>query len=137
MVGYAPTNPNPRQLRVISTARTADAINEAAKQGLRPLVKPVVPGSDVKSMFAVYQHRKTGEIYVSGDVRGHPGEEYELAVDYRSYYPYSFAEPFAAYLIPDDLRAGEEVWLEDLIEDVVGVWGNQGYQPRLAAAEAS
>ncbi len=31
---------------------------------------------------------------------------------------------------------GEEVWLEDLIEDVVAVWGNQGYQPRLPACAA-
>lgn len=31
---------------------------------------------------------------------------------------------------------GEEVWLEDLIEDLVAVWGNQGYHPRLPAAPA-
>jgi hypothetical protein len=38
--------------------------------------------------------------------------------------------------LPSDLAVGEEVWLEDLIEDLVAVWGNQGYHPRLATAPA-
>lgn len=53
-----------------------------------------------------------------------------------AYYPYNFPNPFAAYLVPPDIAVGEQVWLEDLIEDVVAVWGNQGYRPRLDAAAA-
>ncbi len=57
-------------------------------------------------------------------------------MDFTWYYPYHFPNPFAAYLLPPDLKRGEEVWLEDLIEDIVGSWWNQGDTTRLAAAAA-
>lgn len=129
-------NPNPKNLRVIKTARTEAQINYAAREGFWPLVKPVKPGKQIHFMVAVYQHKKTGEIILSGDFRWPPGEPYRQVVPYTDYYPYHFPSPFAAYLIPPDLKKGESVWLEDLIEDLVAVWGNQGYQPRLASAEA-
>jgi hypothetical protein len=113
---------NPTNLRVVKTARTADAINTAAKAGLRPLVKAVSPSSDIHSMVAVYQHPKTGEIKVSGDVRWEPKEGFESVLPHRTYYPYHFPEAFAAYLLPPDLKDGEPVWLEDVIEDIVAVW---------------
>jgi hypothetical protein len=127
---------NPTNLRVVKTARTADAINTAAKAGLRPLVKAVSPSSDIHSMVAVYQHPKTGEIKVSGDVRWEPKEGFESVLPHRTYYPYHFPEAFAAYLLPPDLKDGEPVWLEDVIEDIVAVWGNQFNNPRLEACEA-
>ena len=45
-------------------------------------------------------------------------------------------EPFAAYLIPRDLKAGERVFVEDLIEDFVGGEWNQGDVLRLDSCEA-
>lgn len=128
---------NPRGLRVIKTARTLKKINEAAKEGFRPFLKPVEPGEEIHDMVAVFQHRETGEIVLSRDCRGGEGPEYECVIPYRNYYPYHFPAPFAAYLIPSDLQTGETVWLEDVIEDMVAVWGNQGYQPRLKWSEAS
>ena len=125
----------PGDRRVIKTARTVEDINSAARLGLRPLVKPVKPSRDIHGMVAVFQDPETGEIQLSGDSRG--GGRGEMVIDYTLYYPYHFPNPFAAYLIPRDLAVGEEVWLEDLIEDVVAVWGNQGHQPRLAAAPAT
>jgi hypothetical protein len=98
------------------------------------LVKAVRPSKQIHSRFAVFQDPKTGEIAVSGDFRRRPEGVEVIGYTYR--YPYHFENPFAAYLLPHDLMAGEEVWLEDLIEDVVAVWGNQGYQPRLAEAPA-
>src|SRR3954469_15830430 len=62
----------PRGMRVIATARTVHAINYAAKEGFRPLVKQLVPSKKIHSMYAVYQHEETGEIIVSGDVRWPP-----------------------------------------------------------------
>ena len=124
----------PGSRRVIKTARTLEDINSAAHRGFRPLVKPVKPSSDIHSMVAVFQDPETGEIELSGDVRC--GGRGEMVINYTLYYPYHFPNPFAAYLLPRDLAAGEEVWLEDLIEDVVAVWGNQGYHPRLPAAPA-
>jgi hypothetical protein len=128
---------NPEGLRVIQTARTEKAFNAAAKEGYRPLVKPVVPSEDICHMVAVFQDKVTGEIQLSGDFRYSPKESQEVVVNYRSYYPYNFPSPFAAYLIPPDLNIGDRVWLDDLIEDVVAVWGNQGYQPRLKHCAAT
>jgi hypothetical protein len=124
----------PGNRRVVKTARTVDDINSAARKGLRPLVKRVQPSSEIHRMVAVFQDPTTGEIELSGDTRG--WGRGEMVVDYTLYYPYHFPNPFAAYLVPQDLAVGEEVWLEDLIEDVVAVWGNQGYHPRLPAAPA-
>lgn len=128
---------NPDGLRLVNTARTLAAINAAAREGFRPLLKAVEPSAQVQNMVAVYQHRKTGEIELSSDCRWVPGEEYECVLPHRTYYPYHFPEPFAAYLIPPDLAVGERVWLTDVIEDIVAVWGNQGWQPRLEACEAT
>jgi hypothetical protein len=127
---------NPKSLRVIKTARTLRSINAAAKEGLWPLLKPVDPSPDIGEMVAVFQHRETGEIHLSGDMRVEYGPEYEMVLPYRGYYPYKFPELYAAYLIPSDLSEGEHVWLEDIIEDIVAVYGNQGWQPRLESGEA-
>jgi hypothetical protein len=127
---------NPHHLRVVKTARTAEAINAAAQEGFRPLVKAVKPSRKIHNWIAVYQHRKTGEIEVCGDCRWLPGEDYDLVIPFHYYYPYHFPEPFAAYLLPADLVDGERVWLEDIIEDIVAVYGNQGWCPRLEACEA-
>ena len=132
------TNASPKDApgtrRIIKTARTEDEINEAARHGLRPLVQPVKPGTDIHACVAVFQNPETGEIQTTGDGRWPP--KGNRVMDFTSYYPYHFPNPFAAYLLPKDLAVGEEVWLEDLIEDVVAAWGNQGYNPRLPAAAA-
>lgn len=127
---------NPNDLRVIKTARTKDTINAAAKEGFRPLIKAVEPGKEISHMVGVFQSKSTGKIELSGDCRRRPREDYELVLPYKRYYPYKFPNPFAAYLVPPDLEEGERVWLEDIIEDIVAVYGNQGYCPRLEACEA-
>ncbi|WP_141480843.1 hypothetical protein [Marilutibacter maris] len=118
---------------VIRTARTKRAINAAVDEGFFPLIKAVQPSPDVHFMVGVDQDPLTGKIELLGDIRGY-GQN--MVMEFRDYYPYNFPNPFAAYLIPDDLVPGEAVWLEDLIEDIVAVWGNQGYHPRLACAPA-
>lgn len=126
---------NPENLRVIKTARTELAINAAAKKGLRPLVKLVKPSSKVQAKVGVFQDPKTGEIHVTSDYRS-AGRRDTMVIDWTYYYQYHFPNPFAAYLLPQDIAIGEEVWLEDLIEDVVAQWGSQGHNPRLPAAPA-
>jgi hypothetical protein len=120
--------------RTIKTGRTVDAINEAARNGFRPLVKPVTPGKHIHNMVGVFQDPASGQIAAIADSRGR--SEGLLVIPWTHYYPYSFPNPFAAYLLPSDLGIWEEVWLEDLIEDLVAVWGNQGDHPRLPAAGA-
>lgn len=118
---------------VIRTARTERAINAAVDEGYFPLIKAVEPSPDVHFMVGVDQDPVSGKIELLGDIRAY-GEN--MVMEFRNYYPYNFPEPFAAYLIPNDLVPGQTVWLNDLIEDVVAVWGNQGYRPRLACAPA-
>jgi hypothetical protein len=135
-----PTEPKdaPGNRRIIKTGRTLEIINQAAQQGYRPLVKPVQPSPDVHYQVAVFQDPENGTIAISADVRQrYRGSiQGEMVMEYILYYPYHFPSPFAAYLVPQDLAIGEEVWLEDVIEDLVAVWGNQGYHPRLQAAPA-
>jgi len=123
--------------RVIRTARTEQAINEAAREGYRPLIKRVAPDLAIRSKFAVYQHRTTGEVLVCGDYRATPSaDEYDEVIGWTDYYPYAFPEPFAAYLIPGDIAVGERVLVEDVIEDLIGATWNQGDVYRLESSEA-
>jgi hypothetical protein len=133
---FGQTDNNPNGLRVIKTARTMDAINVAATEGFRPLLMAVEPCKNIHNMVAVYQHRETGKITLSGDCRWEPSDDFECVIPFRRYYPYSFPEPYAAYLVPPGLEKGERVWLEDIIEDIVAVFGNQGWHPRLESCEA-
>jgi hypothetical protein len=123
--------------RTIKTARDKASINSAAQAGFFPLVKRVVPSPEISSKFAVIQNRRTGEIEVSGDYRWIGDREgQEVVIDFTRYYPHSFPSPFAAYLIPPDLVVGERVFLEDLIEDVVGSSWIQGDTYRLKSCFA-
>ncbi|HEL5321092.1 TPA: hypothetical protein UOJ11_000736 [Stenotrophomonas maltophilia] len=118
---------------MIRTARTERTINAAVDEGFFPLIKAVEPSPDVHFMIGVDQDPLFGKIRLVGDMRG-CGDN--MVMEFRDYYPYKFPNPFAAYLIPHGLEPGATVWLEDLIEDVVAVWGNQGYHPRLACGPA-
>jgi len=126
----------PPGLRVIKTARTEAAINAAARAGFKPLLKRVLQSEEIRSKFAIYQNQKTGEIDVVGDYRAIPKEGYREAISWTGYYPYSFPSPFAAYLIPNDIRSEERLWVEDVIEDFVGMSWNQGGASRLNSCEA-
>ena len=126
-------------LRVIKTARDKSSINRAAKNGYIPLLRKVEPYTKIRSKYAVVQNKKTGEINVIGDFRARfygDGDDFEMVIDWTDYYPHNFTSPFAAYLIPKDIKKGERVLLEDLIEDYVGASWNQGDTYRLESCEA-
>jgi hypothetical protein len=133
-------NKNMDNIRIVKTARDKKSINEAASKGLLPLLKKVVPSSEIRSKYAVMQNKKTGEIMVIGDYRifheleGNP--VLVTVIDWTEYYPHNFASPFAAYLIPKDIQIGERVFIEDLIEDYVGASWNQGDTFRLESCDA-
>ena len=131
---------NMRFFRVIETARNKDSINEAVKNGFRVIIKKVEPSSQIRSKYSVVQHKKTGEIEVFKDT--HDRLDFDTFLDYKTiidwtfYYPYNFESPFAAYLIPPDLKKGERVFVEDLIDDIVESIWNQGDAYRLDCCEA-
>lgn len=121
-------------LRIIKTARDKDEINSAANNGLFPLVKVVKPNPEISSKFAIRQDKNNGTIEVLGDYR--EGDGSDCVIGWTSYYPYNFKSPFAAYLIPWDIKIGERVILEDLIEDIIESRWNQGSAWRLDSCEA-
>lgn len=128
---------NPQRLRVIETARTKKAINQGVEAGFRPLVRPVKPSPDIHSRFCVWQHRETGKVQVVNDLyRGDFNESWKQVIGWTDYYPHAFPEPFAAYLIPPDIRPGERVWVKDLIEDFIGTRGGPDGNLRLESCEA-
>jgi len=133
-------NKNLKELRVIKTARDKDSINEAAKNGLKPLIKKVEPSDKISSKYSVIQNKKTGEIEIIADVRhvnrSKNNTEFVTVIDWTFYYPHNFKSPFAAYLIPKDIVIGERVFVEDLIEDYIGASWNQGDTYRLESCEA-
>jgi hypothetical protein len=131
---------NQNDLIVIKTARNKESINEAALNGYRLIIKKVEPSSRIRSKYSVVQHIETGEIEVIGDLRVRLDYDhdpnFETIIDWTLYYPYNFESPYAAYLIPPDLKYGQRVMVEDIIEDIVaGIW-NQGDAYRLESCEA-
>jgi hypothetical protein len=133
-------NKTSQELRIIKTARDKDSINIAAKSGLKPLIKKVEPSDKISSKYSVVQNKNTGEIEIIGDYRRRfnsaDNNNFEKVIDWTFYYPHSFKSPFAAYLIPKDIKIGERVFIEDLIEDYIGASWNQGDTYRLESCEA-
>ena len=131
-------NNNSSGLRVIKTARDKDSINRAAKKGLRPLIRKVEPSAEIRSKYSVIQNKITGEIEIIGDYRieSDYNKKFETVIEWTYYYPHTFKSPFAAYLIPKDIKISERVFIEDLIEDFVGASWNQGDTYRLESCEA-
>ena len=119
-----------KELRVIKTARCIEDINKAVDMGFTPLVKKLKPLKKLFNTVGVFRNKKTNKIeeaedYVVyqqyGGVISYKDEnEWELVVPFYKYYPYKFDNDYAAYLIPHDIKKGEKVILEDLIEDYYG-----------------
>ncbi len=124
-------------LRNIKTLRTRKEIKDAINSGYKILKQQVKPSKAIRVTDLHIKDKQTGKIIIK------PYNYHALPGDYdrykvlkkRTYYPYDFPSKVAAYLLPDDLKVGERVVLEDLIEDIVGeshAWGTY----RLASAEA-
>ncbi len=123
-------------LRVIKTARNLEAMNNSIKKGFKLVVKEVEQTDKFKSKYKLAQYKKTNEIMQFGDYRASNDRDYNTLIDWTSYNPAVFENPYAAYIIPKDLKKGERVLLEDLIEHYVsGTW-NQGDVFRLSRSEA-
>ena len=120
---YYAVTPN---MRIIKTARTAQAIQLAVDQGYWPVPKVVVAsGGKIGSFMQVWQHRQTGKLSIQTDVRytGIEGDyrEWALVIENHIFDDSShFPEPIAAYIVPRDIQVGERVFLEDVIENFKG-----------------
>lgn len=131
---------NPKEYRVIKTARSLKAINKAVKKGFNPILKRVEPSKEIQSKYTLFQSTETNKIELVVDARAvhrlEKNPNYIKVIDTTFYYPYNFKSPFAAYLVPPDLKEGEVVYLEDLIEDLIGFKWNQRVTHRLSSCEA-
>ena len=124
-------------MRLIKTARTLDEINLAIEYGYEALMMKVISSEKIRVMYSLEQNLETGEIKLlqdSWEIYTHRDNTKRL-IDKMYYYPYQFPSPFAAYLIPSDLKVGERVILDDLIEDIVGA-NHKMHTYRLDSAEA-
>jgi hypothetical protein len=107
------------------------AINIGAKDGYWPLIKPVKQSDEIGQKIMVMQS-ENGAIELSADFRnGFPSKDMTFW-----YNPYQSPFPFAAYLIPSNLKKGSRVFIPDLIEDLVGRGWNQGDAYRKTSAYA-
>jgi hypothetical protein len=132
-----------KRTRRVHTARTLTQMNAAAKQGLRVVIKKV-PGLEL-SLFhekvSVWQNTETGEVLdeagywwwreaQSADTEG----PWRNVLRLNRVYSYRWPLPFAAYLVPKDLRPNTRVLLTDPIEDIVGWDYNGTWRARMVPA---
>ncbi len=138
-MAFGDENINSKGLRIIKTGRDIDSINKAAKNGLKPIVKKIEPSDEIRSNYSVVQNKTTGEIEIimdhRSDIYSGANKEFERVIEWTHFYPHYSEPPFAAYLIPKDIKIGERVFIEDLIEDYIGAsWQDNTY--RLESCEA-
>ena len=102
-------------LRVIKTIRGERAIKAAKDMGLKLLELRAEVNDEFKVKYKKLQHRKTGEIITIGDFRADGGSEWKTLVNWTSKNPSKFFSPYAAYIVPKDLKSGERVLINDII----------------------
>ena len=126
-------------LRVIKTIRGETAIKAAKAKGLKLLELKAEVSDEFKVKYKKLQHRKTGKIITIGDFREdnfYSNLGYKTLVDWTSKNPSKFFSPYAAYIVPKDLKSGERVLINDVITNHVSGRWNQGDVYRLSKSEA-
>jgi len=126
-------------LKVIRTIRGETAIKLAKHMGLKLLELRAEVSDEFKIKYKKIKHRITGEIITIGDFRADSrySWKYKTLVDWTSKNPSKFFSPYAAYVIPKDLKKGERVLINDLITNHVSGRWNQGDVYRLSKSEAT
>ena len=124
-------------LRVIKTIRGETAIKAAKAKGLKLLELKAEVSDEFKVKYKKLQHRKTGEIITIGDFREGHGWEWKTLVNWTYKNPSKFFSSYAAYVIPNDLKKGEHVLINDVITNHVSGRWNQGDVYRLSKSEAT
>jgi len=123
-------------LRLIRTIRGETAINAAKEMGLKLIELRAEVSDEFKVKYKKLQHRKTGDIITIGDFRAGHGWEWKTLVNWTYRNPSKFFSPFAAYIVPKDLKSGERVLINDVITNHVSGRWNQGDVYRLSKSEA-
>lgn len=129
---------NFRKLPVVRTARGLAEINFAAVNGFKLIFRQVpLPGEAIE-LLALSHNQDTGKFFTMNDQRVTYWPEEDdpdvpkttVVLPFFHYPVIEQTNPLAAYVIPPDLEPGTDVFLEDLIEDLIRD-GTQGTQERL------
>jgi hypothetical protein len=107
-----------KKLRIIKTLRGQESIDEAIANGARLIIKKVAPFQGRKSKSAILRDRSKGEEFRAVDFRDI--RIYSDNIDVVKNWTYEPCEhdftDVAAYVIPHDIKEGEIVLVEDLIQ---------------------
>ena len=126
-------------LRVIRTIRGETAIKAAKEMGLKLIELRAEVSDEFKVKYKKVKDKLTGKIVILGDFREDHyfrKSRYKTLVDWTSRNPSKFFSPFAAYIVPKDLKSGERVLINDVITNHVSGRWNQGDVYRLSKSEA-
>lgn len=126
-------------LRVIRTIRGETTINAAKEMGLKLIELRSEVSDEFNIKYKKVKDKLTGKIVTLGDFREDHyfrKSRYKTIVDWTSRNPSKFFSPFAAYIVPKDLKSGERVLINDVITNHVSGRWNQGDVYRLSKSEA-
>jgi hypothetical protein len=127
-------------LRVIKTIRGARAIKAAKEMGLKLIELRAEVSDQFKVKYKKMKDKLTGKIITLGDFREDHyfrKSRYKTLVAWTSRNPSKFFSPYAAYIVPKDLKSGERVLINDVITNHVSGRWNQGDVYRLSKSEAT
>ena len=125
-------------LRKIKTIRGQKSIDNAIANGTKLIIRNVQPFSAVKGKYCIVRNKKSGKDFKIYDFRDQRvySDEYEKVQDWTyEYKNYDFPKE-AAYVIPHDIKDGEIVIVDDLIENFLAYQYNQGGSERLKSCKA-
>ena len=126
-------------IRLIRTIRGETAINAAKEMGLKLIELRAEVSDEFKIKYKKVKDKLTGKIVTLGDFREDHyfrKSRYKTIVDWTSRNPSKFFSPYAAYIVPKDLKSGERVLINDVITNHVSGRWNQGDVYRLSKSEA-
>lgn len=126
------------KLRRIKTLRGQKSIDIAIKKGNYLIHRQVEPFSVVTGKYSIVKNKNTGKEFKITDFRDDKGysDQFETIQDWTyQYHDYNFPKE-AAYVIPNDIKDGEIVIVDDLIENFIGYQHNQGNDSRLKSCKA-
>jgi hypothetical protein len=100
------------KLPVIQTIRGEDAINSAVRQGLKLDIRPTDVGGSIQ-LTVRWVIDDQGYVRPADQYRSEPGE-------FRTEHPQGYVgSALSAYVIPNELKPGSEVYIADVIQHVV------------------
>ena len=117
---------NWNDLRVIRTAWTVDEMNEALDSDFDLHFVDYHQNPQVNMKLLVVKDKETGKIGYHSDYRLLMTSGDILINTYYGNFPLKTTLPFAAYILPKDIKKNEYVVIGHVIEDLIEGYWNQG-----------